>query len=166
MISHHSYQSPINERHVCKINYPLTHLSIVSRLVIFYWHVSHLLDFDIADIVSFDTKCLLPNMTWNFTNYNSITSPICNWVSSVEDCGLLLKTKNPIDLEDGVDTHEQESNILPSIVFCRGLGGCGYICGLCGSTFCTTYGVVVVVEVLIECLRLAQPCLLNLTFII
>ena len=31
---------------------------MVSELVIFYWYVSYLLDFDIADMVSFDTKYL------------------------------------------------------------------------------------------------------------
>ena len=35
-------------------------MSFNSRLVIFYWYVSHLLDFDITDIVSFNTKYFFP----------------------------------------------------------------------------------------------------------
>ena len=45
------YQNPINERYVCKNNYPLTRLLFVSWIVIFYWHVLHLLDFDTADMI-------------------------------------------------------------------------------------------------------------------
>ena len=33
-----------------------------SRVVIFYWYISHLLDFDTTDIVSFDTKYLLEQL--------------------------------------------------------------------------------------------------------
>ena len=58
MIQHHSYQNPINERHLYKITIHYTCLSIVSRLVIFCWHVSHLLNFDIANMITFDTKYL------------------------------------------------------------------------------------------------------------
>ena len=59
MIQSHSYQNLINETHVCKSNHPLTRFSIFSRLVIFCLHVSHLIDFDTADMVSFDAKYLL-----------------------------------------------------------------------------------------------------------
>ena len=52
------YQSSINERRVLKkkklpIN---TCLSFISVLVIFCWHVLHLLDFDTMDMISFYTK--------------------------------------------------------------------------------------------------------------
>ena len=65
MIPRHPYQNPINERHVCKNNYPLTRLSIVNGLVNFYRHISHLLDFDTTNMVLFDTKYLL------LRNYNT-----------------------------------------------------------------------------------------------
>ena len=58
----HPYQNPINDRHVCKNNYSLTRLSFVSGVVIFDWHVSHLVDFDTVYMVSFDTKYLLTIM--------------------------------------------------------------------------------------------------------
>ena len=32
---------------------------MVSGLVIFCWYVSHLMDFDTADIVTFDTKYII-----------------------------------------------------------------------------------------------------------
>ena len=52
MILRYPYQNLINKRYVGKNNYPLTRLSFVSGLVIFCWHISHLLNFDITDIVS------------------------------------------------------------------------------------------------------------------
>ena len=52
MILRYLYQNLINKRYVDKNNYPLTRLSFVSGLVIFCWHISHLLDFDTANIVS------------------------------------------------------------------------------------------------------------------
>ena len=58
MILCRSYQNPINERHMYKIAIHYTCLSIVSRLVIFCWHVSHLLNFDTTNMITFDTKYL------------------------------------------------------------------------------------------------------------
>ena len=52
MILRYPYQNLINKRYVDKNNYPLTRLSFVSGLVIFCWHILHLLDFNITDIVS------------------------------------------------------------------------------------------------------------------
>ena len=62
MISHHPYQNPINKEICVQINYSLTHvfhLLVGYWVSFFYWHISHLLDFETADMVSFDTKYLL-----------------------------------------------------------------------------------------------------------
>ena len=37
-------------------------MSFNSRLVIFYWYVSHLLDFDITNMVSFNAKYFLSGL--------------------------------------------------------------------------------------------------------
>ena len=39
-------------------------MSFNSRLVIFYWYVSHLLDFDITDMVSLNAKYFLPGLDY------------------------------------------------------------------------------------------------------
>ena len=39
-------------------------MSFNSKLVIFYWYVSHLLDFDITDMVSFNAKYFLPGLDY------------------------------------------------------------------------------------------------------
>ena len=67
MIPLYSYQNPINERYVCENNYLIIYISIVNELVIFYWRVSRLLDFDIADMISFDIKYLIHK--FDFTNF-------------------------------------------------------------------------------------------------
>ena len=56
-----SFVSKSNKQKTCVQKYLLTNtcLSFVNRLVIFCSHVSHLLDFDTADMISFDTKYLL-----------------------------------------------------------------------------------------------------------
>ena len=38
-------------------------ISFVSNVVIIYWHVLYLLDFDTADMISFDTKYILLSKT-------------------------------------------------------------------------------------------------------
>ena len=69
-----SCQNPINERHVYKNNYSLAYvfhfffwyrvfISFVSNVVIIYWHVLYLLDFDTADMISFDIKYILLSKT-------------------------------------------------------------------------------------------------------
>ena len=46
-------------RSLYKNNYALTHVfQLLCELVIFYWYVLHLLDFDTSDMVSFDYKCI------------------------------------------------------------------------------------------------------------
>ena len=57
-------------RKVCKNNYSLTRLSFVSEAVISSKHVSHLLDFDTVDVVSFDSQYLLAGKPlFNFQSY-------------------------------------------------------------------------------------------------
>ena len=56
MIPHHLQENSINEKHVCKDNYPLTRLLFVRGIIIFCRCISYLLDFDIVDIILFDTK--------------------------------------------------------------------------------------------------------------
>ena len=57
MILFYRYQNLINERYVYKNNYLLTYdFHLFSKNVIFYRHDLYLLDFDIVDMVSFDTK--------------------------------------------------------------------------------------------------------------
>ena len=59
MISYYPYQNSINKRHIGKNNCPLTRLSVISEIVNFCKYISHLLNFDTANMVVFDTKYLL-----------------------------------------------------------------------------------------------------------
>ena len=52
------YQNPINKKHLCKNNHPLTCFSFANG-VVFFADVFYLMNFDTVDVVSFDTKYLL-----------------------------------------------------------------------------------------------------------
>ena len=59
MISYYPYQNSINKRHIDKNNCPLTRLSVISEIINFCKYISHLVNFDTANMVVFDTKYFL-----------------------------------------------------------------------------------------------------------
>ena len=58
-IPRYPYQNLINEKHLCKNNYSLTHVFQLLVGYLFFVDVLHLLDFDTADMIPFDTKYFL-----------------------------------------------------------------------------------------------------------
>ena len=64
MISYYPYQNLINKRHIGKNNCPLTRLSVISEIVNFCKYISHLLNFDTANMVVFDTKYSTFLLVW------------------------------------------------------------------------------------------------------